>query len=106
MFESELLGFYFYPVVAICLLLTMRQSWSRFELCAVLSVVSLVLGNRRQHAITLWWPAMMLTTIAMVVLAYAALAEGDVDPAEVPHRRRREGQEPRVTISHVRLLPA
>ncbi len=105
-FESELLGFYFYPVVALCLLLTMRRGWSRFELCAVLSVVSLVLGNRRQHAITLWWPAMMLTTIAMVVLAYAALAEGDVDPAEVPHRRRREGQKPRVTISHVRLLPA
>jgi hypothetical protein len=81
-FESELLGFYFSPVVAICLLLTMRQSWSRFELAAVLSLVSLVLGNRRQHAITLWWPAIMLTTMAMVALAYAAVARGDVDPTE------------------------
>jgi hypothetical protein len=103
-FESELLGFYFYPVVAICLLLTMRESWSRFELCAVLSVIALVLGNRRQHAITLWWPAIMLTTVAMVALAYAAAAEGDVHPVQVPHLRRREGDEPVITISHVRLL--
>jgi hypothetical protein len=70
-FESELLGFYFYPVVALSLLLTVRaRSWSWFSLCAVLSVVNLVVGNRREHAIALWWPAMLVTTLAMLALAY------------------------------------
>jgi hypothetical protein len=70
-FESELLGFYFYPVVALSLLLTVRaRSWSWFSLCAALSVVNLVVGNRREHAITLWWPAMLLTTLGMLALAY------------------------------------
>ena len=77
MFESELLGFYFFPVVAICLLLTLRRSWKCFELCAAASVVCTALGNRRQHAIALWWPAIMLTTLAMVLLAAAALADLD-----------------------------
>ena len=71
--ESELLGFYFFPVVAICLLLTLRcRSWSLFAVCAVVSVVSLFLGNRRAHDLDLWWPAMMATTLAMVGLAHAA----------------------------------
>ena len=71
--ESELLGFYFFPVVAICLLLTLRsRSWSLFAACAVASFVCLVLGNRRAHDVVLWWPAIMATTLAMVGLAHAA----------------------------------
>ena len=103
--ESELLGFYFFPVIALCLLLTMRQGWSRFGWCAALSVACLALGNRREHAIALWWPAIIATTVAMVVLAYGAVSETDpgrVDLARLA-RRRRTGTPP-VTISHVRLL--
>ena len=71
--ESELLGFYFFPVVAICLLLTLRsKSWRLFEACGVASIVCLVLGNRRADDLILWWPAIMVTTIVMVGLAYVA----------------------------------
>ena len=103
--ESELLGFYFFPVIALSLLLAMRQGWWRFGWCAALSVVCIALGNRREHAIMLWWPAIMATTIAMVVLAYGALAQGDRGRVDLPRLGRpRAGEPPRVTISHVRLL--
>jgi hypothetical protein len=83
-FESELLGFYFYPVVALSLLLTVRaRSWSWFSLCAALSVVNLVVGNRREHAITLWWPAMLLTTLGMLALAYRCVRSAPLpEPAQ------------------------
>jgi hypothetical protein len=82
-FESELLGFYFYPVVALSLLLTARaRSWSWFSLCSVLSVVNLVVGNRREHAIALWWPAMLLTTLAMLALAYRCVRSAPVRTTE------------------------
>ena len=103
--ESELLGFYFFPVIALCLLLTMRQGWWRFGWCAALAVACIALGNRREHAITLWWPAIMATTIAMVVLAYGAVSQADRGRVDLPRLRRPQPQEPpRVTISHVRLL--
>jgi len=76
--ESELLGFYFFPIVAICLLLTLRSSsWSLFGACGVASIVSLVLGNRRADDLILWWPAIMATTIVMVGLAHAACRGSD-----------------------------
>lgn len=82
-FESELLGFYFYPVVALSLLLTVRaRSWSWFSVCSMLSVVNLVVGNRREHAIALWWPAMLLTTLAMLVLAYRCVRAGASEAPE------------------------
>lgn len=104
-FESELLGFYFFPVVALCLLLSLRRGWARFDAAAVLSVAVLVLGNRRQHEILLWWPAIMAATVALLAVAYASLPTGDAGGAEV----RRLARERRVdsswtTISHVRLL--
>ena len=71
--ESELLGFYFFPVVALCLLLALRsRTWSLFAACAVASVLCLVLGNRRAHDVVLWWPAIMATMLAMVGLAHTA----------------------------------
>ncbi len=71
--ETELLGFYFFPVAAICLLLTLRsRSWSVFGACGFVSIVCLVLGNRRADDLILWWPAIMATTIVMVGLAHAA----------------------------------
>jgi hypothetical protein len=121
--ESELLGFYFYPVVALTLLLAMRAGWSRFELCAALSVVCLVLGNRRQHAIAVWWPAIMVVTAAMLAVAYRGVVVGrSGDEAGGPgfppvgrlHVNRGDGAGAGVggsggnqlsgTISHVRLL--
>jgi len=76
--ESELLGFYFYPVIALCLLLTLRsRSWSPFAACAVASVLCVVLGNRRAHDVVLWWPAIMATTVAMMGLAHAACRQSD-----------------------------
>lgn len=85
--ESELLGFYFFPVVALCLLLTMRRSWSMFTICAAGSVVCLILGNRRAHDIVLWWPAIMATTLLMVGLAAASVRRGRTD--DRPHAPRR-----------------
>jgi hypothetical protein len=129
--ESELLGFYFYPVVALALLLSLRSGWSRLEVCAVLSVVCLALGNRRQHAIALWWPAIMLVTVAMLVVAYRGVVavprsgpgDGLRDRPDLGSPRVRRGAgvgagvgmglngarsggipEGRPTISHVRLL--
>ena len=103
--ESELLGFYFFPVIALTLLLAMRQGWWRFGWCTALSVACIALGNRREHAITLWWPAIMATTIAMVVLAYGAVSQGDRGRVDLPRLRGPRAEEPpRVTISHVRLL--
>jgi hypothetical protein len=75
--ESELLGFYFFPVIAISLLLTARRDWTRFGVCAAVSVVCTVLGNRREHAIALWWPAMIVLTLFMVVLAYRSRSDAD-----------------------------
>ncbi len=103
--ESELLGFYFFPVIAICLLLTMRAGWTRFEWCAVLAVACIALGNRREHAIALWWPAIIATTVAMVALAYAGTSDLTAGRAGVRRLTRSPAEEaPRVTISHVRLL--
>ena len=69
--ESELLGFYFYPVVALSLVLTVRaRSWTWFSLCSALSVVNLVVGNRRAHDVVAWWPPMLGTTVVMLALAY------------------------------------
>jgi hypothetical protein len=89
LFESELLGFYFFPVAAICLLLTMRRSWSFFGVCAVASVVCLILGNRRAHDIVVWWPAIMTTTVLMVGLAAATVRRRpNPDPPPPRHIER------------------
>jgi hypothetical protein len=75
-FETEVLGFYFFPVTAICLLLAVRMSWPRLWLCATASVICLILGNRREHSIVLWWPAIMaITLLAVVAVAVPVLSE-------------------------------
>ena len=86
--ESELLGFYFYPVIALCLLLTLRsRSWAPFAACAVASVLCVALGNRRAHDVVLWWPAMMATTVAMIGLAHAACRRNHpAVPGDEEHR--------------------
>jgi hypothetical protein len=104
--ESELLGFYFFPVTVLTLLVALRASWTRFELCAAVSVMCLVLGNRRQHVIALWWPGIMATTVAMLVIAYGALEcieDGRVaaGPSEAA---RAHAEEAGITVSRARLL--
>jgi hypothetical protein len=87
--ESELLGFYFFPVVALCLLLTIRRSWPLFGVCAAASLACLILGNRRAHDIVFWWPAIMATTLFMVGLAAASLpARPTSDGQELPRPAR------------------
>ncbi len=82
--ESELLGFYFFPVVALSLLLTLRgRNWSPFVARATLSVLCLALGNRRAHDVVLWWPAIMATTLAMVGLAHGVCRRRPASPADV-----------------------
>ena len=72
--ENELLGMYFFPIIALTLLLTLRRSPVLFGWCAAASLVCLILGNRKVHAdIALWWPAIMVTTVFMVGLAYRAV---------------------------------
>jgi hypothetical protein len=104
-FESELLGFYFFPVIAVCLLLSLRSGWARFNVGAAVSLLNLALGNRREHTIALWWPAMMATVLVLLVLAYASLPAGNAGGADVRRLARRQ-RESWVTISHVRLLDA
>jgi hypothetical protein len=72
--ENELIGLYFFPVLALTLLLTLRRSTQLFGACAAASFLCLILGNRKMHGdIALWWPAIMTTTIVMVGLAYRAV---------------------------------
>jgi hypothetical protein len=69
LFETELAGYYFWPVAALCLLLALRHGWARFGVCTVAGVTCMVLGNCRVHIITLWWPAIMATTAVLLVTA-------------------------------------
>jgi hypothetical protein len=72
--ENELLGFYFFPIIALTLLLTLRRSPVLFGWCAAASLLCLILGNRKVHGdIALWWPSIMVTTVFMVGLAYWAV---------------------------------
>ncbi len=100
--ETELLGFYFFPVVALALVLTLRRSWALFWPCAAASVLCLALGNQKVHHITFWWPAIMVSTAAMVALA--ALAWWREDAASVPGAATKRSEQPLVAQSHVRLL--
>jgi hypothetical protein len=68
LFETELLGFYFLPVTAICLLVAMRQSRGRFLACAIGSTVCIILGNRREHSISVWWPSIMATAVLLLLI--------------------------------------
>jgi hypothetical protein len=87
--ESELLGFYFFPVAALTLLLTLRRRWSLFWVCSSASLACLILGNRRAHDIVLWWPAIMATTLFMVGLAAASLRRRPI-PDRPEHPRPAE----------------
>ncbi len=100
--ETELLGFYFFPVVALSLLLTLRRGWGLFWPCAAASVVCLVLGNHKVHDVALWWPAIMATTALMVALA--GLAWGRDDSRTVARSLTGERNRLAPTVSHVRLL--
>lgn len=72
--ENELLGLYFFPIIALTLLLTLRRSPVLFGWCAAAALLCMILGNRKVHAdIALWWPAIMVTTVFMVGLAYRAV---------------------------------
>ncbi len=104
LFESELLGFYFFPVVALCLLLSLRRGWARFDVCAAVSLVNVALGNRRVHDIVFWWPAMMATVLVLLALAYASLPPSNAGGAGMGRLARRESETSWATISHVRLL--
>jgi hypothetical protein len=64
------------------------------------------LGNRREHTIALWWPAMMATVLVLLVLAYTSLPAGNAGGADVRRLARRQRESSWVTISHVRLLDA
>jgi len=71
--EVELVGYYFWPVAVLCLLLAARRGWPRFWLVLVTALLNLLLGSYNHKAIALWWPTMMATVVMM--LAAAALPE-------------------------------
>jgi hypothetical protein len=100
--ETELLGFYFFPVVALTLVLTLRRSWALFWTGAATSVVCLLLGNKKVHHIASWWPAIMATTLAMVGLAWLAWRDQAREPSRTTTAARRGVLAP--THSHVRLI--
>jgi hypothetical protein len=57
--ETELNWYYLWPLLALCLLLSLRRSVARFGLCAGASVATMFLGNRIVHHIDAWWPALI-----------------------------------------------
>jgi hypothetical protein len=66
--ETELNWYYLWPVPALCLLLSVRRSPTRFWLCSAALVVSMVLGDHdTQRDIALWWPALMATLVVMLL---------------------------------------
>jgi hypothetical protein len=81
--ESELTGYYFWPVIGLCLPLALRRGWLRFGLAAAAALATITLGNHRVHDIGTWWPAVMATTLVMVVLAVPAGLFGPVDDTGV-----------------------
>jgi hypothetical protein len=70
--ESELTGYYFWPVIGLCLPLALRRGWFRFALAAAAAWATIDLGNHRVHVIGAWWPAIMATTLVMVLAAVPA----------------------------------
>ncbi len=67
--ETELNGYYFWPVIGLCLLLAMRAGWARFVICTAATLATIVLGNHRVHQIGVWWPAIMATTLVVLLTA-------------------------------------
>jgi hypothetical protein len=101
--ETELLGFYFFPVVALALVLTLRRSWALFWGCAVASLGCLVLGNQKVQHITFWWPAIMVTTVAMMGLAWLAWrSDAATEKLSRSSASRAGSHDP--TRSHVRVI--
>ena len=100
--ETELLGFYFFPVVALALVLTLRHSWALFWACAATSFACLALGNQKVHHIAVWWPAIMATTLALVAMAAVAWRREAIT-SEVAHTVPRRGVLAS-TPSHVRIV--
>ena len=67
--ESELNGYYFWPVIGLGLLLAMRTGWVRFVVCSAATLATITLGNHRVHEIGGWWPAIMATTLVVLLSA-------------------------------------
>jgi hypothetical protein len=74
----------FWPIAALCLLLCLRRSWRRFWVCAAAALTNLVLGNYIVHSIGLWWPAVMATAAAMLLLAAVPPAPGAPTASSAP----------------------
>jgi hypothetical protein len=81
--ETELNWYYIWPLTALCLLLARRGSRTRFSLCAAAALAGLVLGDHRVHHIEVWWPALMGTTLVMLVTILPLTRPGPpgADPA-------------------------
>jgi hypothetical protein len=73
LFETELNWYYVWPVAALCVLLALRGGLTRYWICAVALVASMVLGNHRVHHIALWWPALMATLVVMLMTVFVPL---------------------------------
>jgi hypothetical protein len=86
--ETELNWYYLWPVPALCLVLALRRSRLRFAVCSVALVASMVLGDRRVHHISTWWPELMGTVVLMLVTIgpspreWRSLVTGRGGPAE------------------------
>jgi hypothetical protein len=65
--ETEMNWYYLWPVPALCLLLSLRRGRLRFALCTAALALSMVLGARTEHHLSLWWPALMATAVAMLL---------------------------------------
>jgi len=84
--ETEMNWYYLWPVAALCLLLA-RRTRARYALCAAAAVAGMVLGNHRVHEIALWWPALMASTLCMLLTVFLPVRPGsaiECDGMQVP----------------------
>jgi hypothetical protein len=95
LFESELCGYYFWPVAALCLLLSLRRGQARFVVCAVASAVIVVVGNHRVHTVGWWWVTMMIATAVLMLTAIGREVDGGggTDGGGGPSQRGRSVRE-------------
>jgi hypothetical protein len=69
LFESELTGYYFWPVAGLCLLLALHRGRLQFVVSAAASFVIVGVGNHIVHTVGWWWATMMVATAVLVLTA-------------------------------------
>jgi hypothetical protein len=83
--ETELVGYYFWPIAALCVLLALRRSWRRFWIVLSAAFANVMLGSYNHKAIAVWWPTIMATVLIMLAAAALPVEPTPAVECEVMH---------------------